>query len=353
VRGRAWLVAATLLLPASLSSAQTGTDGEPEPTAPSLAMRGFGNLDFQAPETGTAGFALGELDVFLSSSLPQGFFVLAEVALEAREEGDTILDVERLQLQWSARDTFGLVAGRMHTPLGFWNQTFHHGTWLQTTAERPLIYAFEDEGGLLPLHEVGVRAAGRAPLGAIRLDYALSFTNGRGPLPTDVEVAASDSRAVNLWLALGPARVPRLSFGGALRLGGVPSLPDNPEREARLDERILGGFVAYDSPSTEAFAELIAIRHEAPDGRHYDSRGGYLQLSRVFGRLRPYYRFDYLKRAEDDPFYGPPGGEQRRHTFGLRFDPTTWVGVKLEAQHDRPDPGEAWSALVCQLAFTF
>jgi hypothetical protein len=111
--------------------------------------------------------------------------------------------------------------------------------------------------------------------------------------------------------------------------------------------------VAYDSPSTEAFAELIVIRHEAPDGSRYASRGGYLQLSHAFGRLRPYYRFDYLDRASDDPFYDPPGGEQRQHTFGLRFDPATWVGVKLEGRHNRPDPGEAWSTLVGQLAFTF
>jgi hypothetical protein len=346
-------VAATLLLPAAWASAQTDAGAEPEPTAPALLLRGFGNLDFEAPETGTAGFDLGELDMFLSSSLPQGFSVLAEIALEASEEGDTLLDVERLQLQWSARDSFGLVAGRMHTPLGYWNQTFHHGTWLQTTAERPLIYAFEDEGGILPMHEVGVRAAGRAPLGPVRLEYALSFTNGRGPRPTDVQVAASDSRAVNVWVGLGPAHVPRLTLGGALRLGGIPTAPERPAGETRLDERILGGFVAYDSPSTEAFAELIVIRHEAPDGSRYASRGGYLQLSHAFGRLRPYYRFDYLDRASDDPFYDPPGGEQRQHTFGLRFDPATWVGVKLEGRHNRPDPGEAWSTLVGQLAFTF
>jgi hypothetical protein len=53
----------------------------------------------------------------------------------------------------------------MHTPLGYWNQYYHHGAWFQATATRPEMYLFEDDGGILPVHEIGIEASGTAGLG--------------------------------------------------------------------------------------------------------------------------------------------------------------------------------------------
>ena len=47
---------------------------------------------------------------------------------------------------------FNVSIGRGHTAMGYWNQTFHHGKWFQTTTDRPAIYRFEDDIGILPVH---------------------------------------------------------------------------------------------------------------------------------------------------------------------------------------------------------
>ena len=85
---------------------------------------------------------------------------LAEIVFEFEEDdNEAVLDPERIQVRWAPSTLFSLTAGRMHTPLGYWNETFHHGTWFQTTAARPLLYEFEDDGGILPVHMVGLQAA--------------------------------------------------------------------------------------------------------------------------------------------------------------------------------------------------
>jgi len=66
----------------------------------------------------------------------------------------------------SGRMTVSLSAGRTHA---CWvvHTAFHHGTWVQTTIDRPRIFEFEDAGGPLPIHNVGVATMGKLPSGKL------------------------------------------------------------------------------------------------------------------------------------------------------------------------------------------
>ena len=48
--------------------------------------------------------------------------------------------------------------GRHHLPLTWWNSTFHHGLWLQTSAARPTIIGYSD--AFVPNHAIGMVAEG-------------------------------------------------------------------------------------------------------------------------------------------------------------------------------------------------
>ena len=47
---------------------------------------------------------------------------------------------------WGKQDRlwFKVAAGRFHTALGYWNETYHHGTYLHTSITRPVAVRFED-----------------------------------------------------------------------------------------------------------------------------------------------------------------------------------------------------------------
>jgi hypothetical protein len=365
----AGLAATALLLLGAPARGQTPTPADTGPkdlpqetdsaAGPRVVARIFGDVDWESrrdvlPNT----FTLGQLALFLSSELAPNLSVITEVSLETPEDADAqIAEVERLLVRWAPSDTINVSVGRMHTLLGYWNQSYHHGTWLQTTVSRPDVYRWEDNGGgLLPVHEVGVRLGGAASGGPLRVEYSASLTNGRGQTPQEV-VTVQDrngSKAVCLWLGLTPIAMPGLQLGGAAVFDTIPPGVQGAGFHTALRERILGGFVVFHNPRVELLGEAFGIRHEdESEGRSWTTTGLYAQAAFTAGRLKPYYRFDYVDRSQDDPFFGPetPGGQ--KHTVGLRVDPWSRLAVKLELAHDRPERGPSFHAVFAQLAFTF
>lgn len=360
------LAVASVLLMASVAGASEAPvpaseeDAAQEEAAapPKLVIRGFGNIDYEWRDDGTPNsFSLGELDLFLTSELTEDVSVLAEVVLEPEGNQETIIDVERYQIKYAPSDLLNFALGRMHTALGFWNQTYHHGPWFQATASRPVVYSFEDHGGVLPIHEVGLKVLGAKALPGVDVEYDVSLTNGRGRTPTEITGLAdlNSSKAVNLWLGLAPRGAPGLKLGGVARFDTIPKDPRVPARADSLEERILGGFATFQRGHAEVLAELIGVKHgeKRPGGRSFRTTGLYLQAAYTLGRFKPYYRFDSLDVADADPFYAPETDDVRKHTAGVRINPTTWAAFKLELGHTRPDPGESFSSLVVQVAFTF
>jgi hypothetical protein len=284
--------------------------------------------------------------------------VLAEVVLEApHHEESQIADVERFQLRFAPSDLFQLSAGRMHTMLGYWNQAYHHGAWLQTTASRPEVYRWEDEsGGLLPVHEVGLRVSGAVSWAPVRVEYSGSLANGRAESATDVVTLQdpNETKAVNLWLGVTPHVLPGLQLGGAVVIDTIPPDPARPGREDALHERILGAFAVYPGTRLELLAEAFAILHESESGAgRWDSSGLYAQAAFAAGRFKPYYRFDLVRRDDGDPYFEPVTRDLAKHTVGLRVDPWSSLALKLELGHSRPGEGDSFTAVAAQAAFRF
>jgi len=360
-RARHLLAACVLLVPAAAMAQPhppPADEAAPEEAPPpKLVVKGFGNVDFRDEFDGprTLEFSLGQLDLFVTSALTDNLTFLAEIVFEPGDE-EKVVDVERYQIQYSRSDLFNVALGRMHTMLGHWNHAYHHGTWFQTTAFRPEVYRFEDEGGVLPVHELGLRMFGSRAFGRNRMEYSVSLANGRGPVASTFENFRdfNRSKAFTAWLALTPAPLPGLKFGGVVRSDRIPPDPADPARAVSMTERIVGGFFTYQRRRTEVLGEVLALRHreEGGTGREFGTSGFYVQASHRFGRLTPYYRFEGLDRGADDPYY-PSSADLRRHIAGLRADPWSSAAVKVELSRDAPDPGPSFSAATLQVAFTF
>jgi hypothetical protein len=358
------LVTAVLATLLAAASSKVTLAEEPPPAAPpsdahapDLVVKGFGDINYRHLDDGTpGGFSLGELDLFLTSELAPDLSALAEIVLEPQEGDTPEIEIERFVIRWAPRDAFKLELGRMHTALGYWNQAYHHGKWFQTTIERPIVYRWEHDGGVLPVHEVGLAVLGAVPVGPVSLEYSASVTNGRGPSPSEVQDFgdANSSKAVNLWLGLVPRSLRALKLGGVARFDRIPGMPrEDGSAAPELEERIMGGFAAFTPRRGEALAEVLHVEHEATDsGQSWRTLGLYLQGALRFGRFKPYYRYDYLDVGEGDPFYGA-SGTLERHTLGLRYDPWSWAALKAELFHEDPASGAGVGAVAFQAAFTF
>ena len=98
--------------------------------------------------------------------------------------------------------------GRYHTSIGYYNTAYHHGKWFQTAVGRPFLFRFEDEGGILPIHNVGVSVQGRIPSGKLGLNYVAEMGNGRTSRSLDLSpvqnvVSEKNGKSINLALIAG------------------------------------------------------------------------------------------------------------------------------------------------------
>ena len=339
---RAWVAAVMLsaaICVAAPAAAQTAGDHQEPPDAPApspLVVRAFGSVQWGATELRDtpSSFNLGQFAIFLTAPLSDRVSVLAEVVMEGSVGTEVVTDLERLQLTFHLNDALRLTAGRYHTGIGFYNATFHHGAYFETPIGRPQVFAFEDEGGVLPVHEVGLSARGIVPRTGASLHYVAEVGNGRRwtPAPDEDAEATRDengAKSVNLGLSYRPARWRGFEAGASFYRDAIPA-PAQPA----TPHRIAASFLTYRTPALEVMGEWLRLTHRASDGRTYSNDAGYLQASRRFGKLRPYYRFDRLAIEPATPFIGGLGS-YRAHIAGIRVDPSAWVGLK--AQYERQD----------------
>ena len=312
---------------------------------PRFSLGGFANVDYlyrdvhqkDGRSADSNHFALGELDFFVASELSDHFSFFSELVFEFDSDGETRIDVERLLIKYEHRDWLSVSVGRGHSPIGYWNRAYHHGTFLWTTISRPVLFEFEDEGGLLPMHFVGVETSGNFASKSGLLGYSLVVSNGRGRTPDAIQLTddLNGSKLALLQLAWKPYAIPDITFGANFVYDDIPGDPATPGRERNLHEYIAGGHVVFTGHHLEAFFEGQYIRHEGRSS--HDNYGGYAQLAYDFGGgWKPYYRFDWLGIDEDDPFFALAGGavDTLRHTAGIRYEWTSFLAVKLEYQHE-------------------
>ena len=325
-------------------------------SGPRLKIQGFADVNFRATNQrgATNAFSLGQLDLFITSQLSEKFSVVSELILDARRDNSFEFEIHRLLLRYAMNDFLNLSAGRYHTGIGYYNTAFHHGSYFATAANRPFLFAFESQGGLLPLHNVGVSATGRIPSGSLGLRYIAEVGNGRAarsPSDRAVQTAFDENngKSYNLGLSARPDWLPGLQTGVSFYHDKLTptALPD-------IDQRIIAGHVIYQSPRYEWLNEALFIRHK-PQGANSAATytpGFYTQFARRFGRTQPYFRYQYVNAPARDLLFNNIG-RRNGPSFGLRYDLTNYAAFK--AQYDRTGRRSlsALDELIMQLAFTF
>jgi hypothetical protein len=334
-----------------------------------LRIRGFADVTLhgdnyhpQGQVGDTTAFSLGQLNLFVTSDISDKFKFLSEIVFEAAPENtygviqgpanEFGVDIERYLLTYSHNDYFNLSVGRYHTAIGYYNTAFHHSTWLQTTTGRPLLFEFEDHGGILPIHNVGVEAYGRIPSGALGLHYVAEIGNGResrAPLVEEpVQNVESDRthKALNFAVFARPTKFPGLQAGFSIYRdllipGGLP-----------VGETILAGHLVFSSSNFEWLNEALVIRHTPQDGHTFETPGWYSQISRRWGLYRPYFRYQYINASSQEPIF-PDIQLRAGPSAGVRYDASESVALKLQYDYTALRNQHATQGLEAQVGFTF
>lgn len=342
---------------AAPAAAQSSDPQEPHDqmagAAPEMFVRAFGSVDWGATQLPSMpnSFAIGQFALFVTSTLNDHFSVLAEVVMEAGSANTRVAtDLERLQVTYRLNDALRVSAGRYHTGIGFYNAAFHHGSYFETPIGRPRVFAFEDEGGVLPVHEVGISARGVVPKTGGVLHYLAEVGNGRAWITAEESAEGRDqngAKSTNFGVSVRPERWSGLEIGTSYYRDEIP----HPALQS-IDHRIATAFAVYRTPSVEVMAEWLHLSHETLDRHRFNNDAGYAQASRAWGKVRPYYRFDRLTIDPATPLIGDLGS-YTANIVGVRIDPAEWVGLKTQYERSNEKGWNGVNAVRTQLVFVF
>lgn len=145
---------------------------------PKTEFRGFGHieysLDFSNPNKPASYFILGEHDLFIQTKLTKRFSYLGEFVIRYNTASATrfLPSIERTLMKYSYHNNHSIIFGKIHTPLNFWNDTYHHGRVFYPVISRPLSF-----NHFVPLHTIGVQAQGQN-IGKLNFGYDIVIGNG-------------------------------------------------------------------------------------------------------------------------------------------------------------------------------
>jgi hypothetical protein len=300
------------------------------------------------------GFYEGRLSFYMAPHFGDRVKALAEPNFEvSQSDGTVAVDIERLQIGYTFSDAATLWGGRFHSPYGYWNTAFHHGAQLQTSILRPRFIDFEDNGGILPAHMLGIWGTGKTKAGMGKFTYDWYFGNGPKIVDAvnapsspanyqsgglDPNIAGDDNHSAMVGLNLG------YEFSGVLDglrlavhwLNGDVNAYDITAPTTILNTTNLntgGGSVVYLSNDWEIMSEYYDFndKDKATDLK-YKSRAGYVQIARSFDAWTPFVRVERTILDQNDKYFSMQANGQSyaRQVLGLRYNLSQKACLKLE-----------------------
>jgi hypothetical protein len=289
------------------------------------------------------GFGAGTFDLYLVPQIGDHVRSLIEVAFEYNSGGELEADVERLQIGYTLNDDLTVWLGRFHTPFGLWNTWFHHGANLQTSITRPRFIEFEDKGGIIPAHSVGLWASGKFGVGGDKVSYDAYVSNGpsirKRQLDFNPFTDDNNNKMFGLNLGYHPSG---LLYGLSAGVHGFSSIADEVTTSndilSRTRLRMAGAYLGYDVNDYEAIAEYYHFfNSDVATGTRYPSTAWFAQVGRTFGSLTPYVRYERASLNPNDPYFTSlqTGRSYRRSVAGVRYALDSRSSFKFELSDTR------------------
>jgi hypothetical protein len=311
--------------------------------AQNTQIRGFADVNAGVGSNGLS-YSLGEQDLFITSSISDRLSFLGETIFKYSPTSSTKFSasVERIIFNYSLYGNHSLIAGKIHSPINYWNDVYHHGRVFFPTIDRPLLF----DSTVIPLHSLGTGFQGR-DLGSLKFGYNLFLANGLG----SGEILDNNrykSLTAALWFK--PLKNMRIGLSWYHDVISSNSMVHSMRYAMKTTQDLLTFSVAN-------FGKNWEFLLESTSGFDRDSAGtsqtmaSYAYLGyRIKDKIIPYGRYDYLQ------YHG--GNHMARKdvdklVLGLRYQLNYLAVVKLEFQAVRRMGEKADQKVLAQIAVGF
>ena len=294
-------------------------------------IRGFVDA-ISAYQQDKGSFILGEQDLFITSDVSDRISFLGESVFKYSATSPTLFDVsiERIVLKYNYAGNHNILFGKHHTPINYWNDTYHHGRVFFPTIYRPLMFST----GIIPLHTTGISFQG-LNLGKVKFGYDVMFGNGLGSNDAvDNNVFKSLTAAIHIkpidGLRIGASYYRDIVSSNSLAThqhgAGVNKL------SRTLQQQLFSGSVSY-------FEKKIELLSEATLAMNFTDSTGNAQTAvvyvyagyRIKDKFVPYVRFDWSEYGNNEIYFKKDNTTS--YLVGLRYQINYLAVIKFEYEH--------------------
>jgi hypothetical protein len=348
--------------PAMDMGREPGAPVDAAETGPSMKITGYADFDYSASDQkGThSAFSEGQFILHISSALSRHVSYFGELSLTARTDAGTGTpptagfnpEVERSIIRYDQSDHLKISFGRFHTPVGYWNTEFHHGTWLQTTISRPEMIQFG--GSFIPVHFVGTLAEGSFSAGGLNLNYNAGVGNGRSyTLSRSGDFGdVNNNKAWTTTVYIKPAWLYGLQAGASLYRDKIDATG-----RPQAQEWISSAYLVWYKERPEFISEFFNVNHRlTATGISTNDQAWYAQFAYRLPyaeRFKPYYRYEYIHITQADKVFEGLDLGLNGSTLGVRYDISSFSALKLEWRNQNRPGVPNINLLWAQTSFTF
>lgn len=271
-------------------------------------------------------FGIGEQVLHISSQLNDNFSFLGETVFKFSPNSPTDFNVsvERIIVAYNYKGNHNILFGKHHTPINYWNESYHHGRVFFPTISRPLLFSAD----IIPIHTTGIAFQG-LNLGDLRFGYNLMIGNGLGSSDVaDNDKTNSITAALNIkpWKSwqIGASYYRDEIAAGATVNGRI--IPE------KIGQNLYTATLAHFGQKFELLTESTVAFNDADATGQTTSFASYIYGGvRINEKLTPYLRYDNLSYEDGEPFF--EGEDTNSIIAGMRYEISFLIVVKMEYQH--------------------
>lgn len=275
-------------------------------------------------------FQFGEQDLFITSDLTDKISFLGESVFKYSPTSPTKFDIslERAIFKYNYKGNHNFFAGKVHTALNYWNDSYHHGRLFFPTVGRPELF----NQSIIPLHTTGFGLSGQN-LGNLKFGYTFMVGNGLGS--TDL----SDNNVEKCYVFAAHFKpIDGLRIGGSYYTdkidGVVHDHGGGVKKVHNVRQNLYSGSIAYFKNKIEFLAEATSCQNSTDSIGVKTTYAAYAYLGfRIKDILIPYVRYDNVDYEKGEMYFTSANTEM--FTGGLRYEMNYLTSIKLEYQYKK------------------
>jgi hypothetical protein len=312
--------------------------------AQNTQIRGFVDVNSSYSKEGST-FSLGEQDLFITSSINDRISFLGETIFKYSATSSTLFaaSVERMIINYNVYGNHNLIAGRIHTPINYWNDSYHHGRVFFPTIDRPLLF----EKNVIPLHSTGFGIQGK-DLGSLKFGYNLFMANGLG----STEILDDDKhKSFTASAYFKPIRNMRIGVSWYNDLIAKGAMVHGMKYSQRVKQNLASLSVANFGKKLEFLAETTVGFDAVDSAGTKTTVASYVYAGyRIKDKFIPYVRYD------DIQYHGEGHSmmnNSSKMVVGVRYQINYLAVLKLEYQDIRTKGSADVNKIIAQIAVGF